>query len=69
MLVFLPAASSTTDVETAASVLRKAKIVVKTSVVVRARDEIVGGVLVLEFEDHIPRALDVLASAGIEAIT
>jgi hypothetical protein len=69
MLIFLSSVSDEWDVQRAVNVLRRAKLTARTGALVRSAGEIRGGVVVLEFDRDVARAVDVLNRAGIVAST
>ena len=69
MRIFLPAPISQVDVKNAIGLLRVSKLLVESGAVVLDGVEVLAGVIVMQRDNDVREALDVLARAGISART
>ena len=69
MRIFLAAPISQEDVKNTIGLLRSAKLIVESGAIVLDGAELAAGVIVMQSDNDVGEALDVLARAGIRART
>jgi hypothetical protein len=67
MRIFLPAPISQEDVKNTIGLLRSSKLIVESGAIVLDGAELAAGVIVMQSDNDVGEALDVLVRAGIRA--